>query len=257
MVVGRDRARRRASGVRDYPERPARADRSIVGGWSMHVAVAVHWVGGGSEPRVPGCRACRCAGVFPRMVPLVPTASGWARRVPLRPHSQWRHRVMHGRVAVVVLAVQEVDVRPVVIAVDSPTWPHVGASLPQLYWSGSIVVPLSPLGAGSWTSWAAVVVEAPAPAVCRERPKTTATREATSMTTVRPRRRGGLLGSVKGFTFHWGNCCGPDVGRTTLRSPASKCRVQTPCVRTLCSTRSTRRLRRGAVFWMTEWPIDS
>ena len=27
---------------------PAMRDRSMVGGWSMHVAVAVHWVAGGS-----------------------------------------------------------------------------------------------------------------------------------------------------------------------------------------------------------------
>ena len=58
-------------------------------------------------------------------------------------------------VAVVVLAVEQVDVRPVVIAVGLADLTARGASFPQLYWRGSMVVPLSPLGAGSWTAWVA------------------------------------------------------------------------------------------------------
>lgn len=61
------------------PSADARAERSMVGGWSMHVAVLTHWVGGGVlRPSGTGMYRVSAWVVLPRVVPSAEVPVGLA-----------------------------------------------------------------------------------------------------------------------------------------------------------------------------------
>ena len=156
MVVRRDRhvghARRRR--VTRQGRRRSGRGRWSAGGRCRWPSRCTGWAADWRTAE-PGCRGCRCAWCSRVMVPLPADVPDWGWADGPAPASQpvrWPQASRAG-VAVVVLAVEQVDIGPVVVAVGLADLATGGASLPQLYCSGSMVVPLSPLGAGSCAAW--------------------------------------------------------------------------------------------------------